>query len=80
MALVTFTQDAWTVHAEAMLYDKRTHYQRPAELQSGIDELDGFQFGYPTAIKLSDHTLLATHWSHENQKCGIRHTRLKIDW
>jgi len=80
MALVTFTDESWTVHNERLLYDAKSHHQRSEKIESGIDELDGFQFGFPTAIPLIDGTFLSTHWSVERGTCGIRWTRLRIAW
>ena len=80
MCLVTFAQDHWTVHHESVLYDARTTYERFDSVQSGIDELEDFAFGFPTAIPLQDGAFLATHWSVEYGKFGIRWTRLQIDW
>ena len=80
MCLVTFRDDSWIVHHESMLYDARAFYERSASVESGIDELNGFAFGFPTAIPLRDGSYLATHWCVEDGKCGIRWTRLKIEW
>jgi len=80
MCLVTFTADNWTVHHEDVLYDAKSYHQRSAEVQSGIDELAAFAFGFPTAIRLQNGMLLATHWCVENGTCRIRWTRLWIDW
>ena len=78
--LVTIDGDAWTVHHERVMYDANTYYQRSAEVSSGVDELDDFAFGFPTGIRLNDGTILATHWCVENGRCGIRWTRLRVDW
>ena len=78
--LVTFTESEWTVHFESVMYDAKTVYARSDAVESGIDELDDFAFGFPTAIPLKDGTYLATHWSVEQGVCGIRWTRLEIDW
>lgn len=78
--LVTFTDEAWTVHHETIMYDAKARHERPDGLESGIDELGDFGFGFPTAIRLQDGTFLATNWSVEEGKCGIRWTRMKIDW
>jgi hypothetical protein len=78
MCLIRFTDERWTVDYEGLMYDARRHYQRPADVQTGIDELDHFEFGFPTAIVLNDRTVLATHWCVENEKCGIRWTRLHV--
>ena len=80
MCLVTFTEDKWTVHHESVMYDARTIYRRSEEVQSGIDELEAFVFGFPTAIPLQDGSFLATHWCVKDGRCGIRWTRLKIEW
>ena len=80
MALVTFTEEAWTIHFEDLMYDARTQRDRPEELETGVEEFDTFMFGFPTAIRLQDGTYLATHWCKEGETFGIRWTRLRIDW
>lgn len=80
MCLVTFTDDAWTVHHESIMYDGKSQHQRAADVESGIDELNAFAFGFPTAIRLQGGSLLATHWCVENGVCGIRWTKLWVDW
>ncbi len=80
MNLVTFTDDAWTIHYEGMMYDPNTTADRPTDIDSGVDTFAAFQFGFPTAIRLPDGTYLATHWSQEGGKFGIRWTLLRIDW
>ncbi|WP_397570340.1 sialidase family protein [Schlesneria sp. T3-172] len=80
MALVTFTETSWTVVYEGLLYDARDFRDGPNQGATGVDELDSFQFGFPTAIKLQDGTILATNWSVEQGRCGIRWTKLAIDW
>lgn len=79
MALVTFTDDAWTVHYEDVMYDPLAR-RNPEEAGSGPDEWTQFEFGYPTAIRLHDSTVLATHWSKEVDKVGVRWTRLRVDF
>ncbi len=78
--LVTFTSERWTIHHEDLLYDPGTSQERPQDLETGVDEFAGFQFGFPTAIRLEDGSFLATHWSQENGRFGIRWTRLRLDW
>lgn len=78
--LVTFTPEQWTIHSESLLYDPGTSQERSQDLETGVDEFAGFQFGFPTAIRLQDGSLLATHWSQEHGRFGIRWTRLRVDW
>lgn len=80
LALVTFTETAWTVHHDGLLYDARGSRDRPDAGATGVDELASFQFGFPTAIRLADGTYLATHWCVEQAVCGIRWTKLAIEW
>lgn len=80
MNLVTFTDDTWTVHHEGMMYDPHATADRPTDIESGVETFAGFQFGFPTAIRLQDGTFLATHWSQEDGKFGIRWTKLRVDW
>jgi sialidase-1 len=79
MGLVTFTDEAWLVHYEDLLYDAKA-VQESLGGPSGLASLDTFQFGLPTAIPLHDKTILATHWCRENGKFGIRWTKLRVDW
>jgi len=78
--LVTFTEEKWTVRAEHILYDAQAVRRRAASVCSGIDELNDFAFGFPTAIKLADGSILATYWCVENGTCGVRWTKLTVDW
>lgn len=78
--LVTFTNEAWTVHHEQVIYDARARHERSADFKSGIDELDTFAFGFPTTLPLHDGDFLVTNWSVENGVCGIRWTRLRVAW
>ena len=78
--LVTFTDDAWTIHHESILYDAHSFYQQSDDEGTGADVLDDFAFGFPTGIVLDDGTILTTHWCHEGGHCGIRWTRLQINW
>ena len=80
MDLVTFTETEWTVHYEGMLYDPGTARDRPAGLEDRVSEIAKFEFGFPTAIALQDGTYLATHWSREDGRFGVRWTKLRIDW
>ncbi len=80
MILVTFTDQDWTIHAEDLLYDAQARRKRPQGRQSGTDELETFQFGFPTAIRLHDGTHLVTHWCYEAGTCGVRWTKLRVNW
>ena len=78
--LATFTDTAWSVHHEQLLYDARAHRDGPNAGNTGVDELASFQFGFPTAIRLQDGTFLETHWCVEQGVSGIRWTKFRIDW
>jgi hypothetical protein len=80
MCLVTFDDENWTVCHDSVMYDADTVYERSDNVESGIDELEDFAFGFPTAVGLNDGTFLATHWCVEDGTCGIRWTRLRINW
>lgn len=80
MNLATFTDDSWTVQFEGLMYDPGSTRDRPTDVETGVDEFSGFEFGFPTAIRLQDGTYLATNWSRENGKFGVRWTKLRIDW
>ena len=63
MCLVTFTQEAWTVRHASMMYDAKAHRERAADLESGIDELDSFAFGFPTLAVPTNRPLLPSNCS-----------------
>lgn len=65
MALVTFTEEAWSIHYEGLMYDAKAKRERPEDLDTGVREFNTFAFGFPTAIRLQDGTVLATHWCRE---------------
>lgn len=79
-ALVTFTETKWTLLQDGLLYDARGFRDGPDSGATGVDELASFQFGFPTAIQLIDGTILATHWCVEQGVCGIRWTKMAIEW
>ena len=78
MLLVTFTDRAWRVECDGLMYDAGARRER--RTGSGVDEMEAFRFGFPTATRLHDGTFLATHWSVEDGRCGIRWTKLRVDW
>lgn len=80
MCLVTFTEDAWTVHHEGLLYDAGQTRALPGPQTDGREELRTFEFGFPTAIRLVDGTLLATYWCKREGRFGVSWTRLRVDW
>ena len=80
MAMVTFTETEWKVLGDDLLYDAQASRDRPDSDATGVDELASFQFGFPTAIRLQDGTCLVTHWCVERDVCGIRWTKVAIDW
>lgn len=79
MALVRYTDTEWTIEEEGLLYDACGFRNGPESGATGVDELASFQFGFPTAIRLQDGTVLVTHWCVEQERCGIRWTKLAID-
>ena len=68
------------VNYEGVLYDARATRERPEHADAGLDELEALEFGFPTAVRLRDGTFLATHWSKEGCKVGIRWTKLRVDF
>ena len=80
MNLVSFTDTAWDLHFEGLMYDGGARRERPRDVETGVEEFDSFMFGFPTAINLQDGTFLATHWCKEEGPFGIRWTRLGVDW
>jgi hypothetical protein len=80
MLLVSMAGGEWKIRYEGLLYDAGEYRERPSELKDGRTEFDGFAFGFPTAISLTDGSILTTHWCREDGKFGIRWTKLVVDW
>jgi hypothetical protein len=79
MALAEMTAQDWPIVFEGLLYDARA--RREGRLRAdGVEEMSDFAFGFPTAVRLQDGTFLATNWSKEGGRCGIRWTRLRVTW
>jgi hypothetical protein len=79
MALAQVTGETWPIAFEGLLYDAKARREGRIR-EGGVEEMNDFAFGFPTAIRLHDGTYLATNWSVEDGRCGIRWTRLKVDW
>jgi hypothetical protein len=79
MALAEVAEQNWRIAFEGLLYDAGAR-RETRQRADGVEEMIDFQFGFPTAIRLQDGTFLATNWSVENGHCGIRWTKLKVDW
>ena len=75
--LVRFTDTSWTVDCEQTLWDARASREAPEDAD-GINELETFAFGLPSAIALDRETLLCVHWCKEQEKFGIRWTRIHV--
>lgn len=80
MVLVEAKGQKWEVVFEDLLYDAMTEKDKPENMLSGVEEFYGFEFGFPTAIRLLDGNLLATHWMKKDGKFGIMWTKLRIGW
>ncbi len=79
MALAEITAQDWPIAFEGLMYDAKA--RREGRLRAdGVEEMSDFKFGFPTATRLQDGTYLATNWSKEGGRCGIRWTRLRVTW
>lgn len=77
MALARMTEENWPIEFEALLYDARA--RRDTRVRAGgVEEMQDFAFGFPTAARLADGTFLATHWSVDDGRCGVRWVRLRV--
>ncbi len=80
--LVRFADDAWLVESEEILWDAKSSRETVSGV-SGIDELDSFSFGLPSAIPLNviyrdERDLLCVHWCKEQGTHVIRWTRIRV--
>lgn len=79
-ALVTWTDEAWSVCHECLLYDAMRDRSAPTDHRTGLEELNTFAFGFPTAIRLRDGTCFATYWCNQRGCSECRWARLAVDW
>jgi hypothetical protein len=68
----------WTIDVETMLYDPGSH-RDGRQRDDGVAEMLDFEFGFPTATVRRDGTIMATYWSVEHGRCGVRWTTLEIE-
>lgn len=80
MNLVETKGDEWEVVYEDFLYDAMAQKDKPKDLTSGVEEFYGFEFGFPTGLRLFDGNIFATHWMKKDGKFGIMWTKLRIHW
>lgn len=77
MCLVRLAETEWQLDFEGTMWDAGASRQRPRDADS-VAELDLFQFGLPSALRLDQETFLAVHWCKEDGVFGIRWTRLRL--
>lgn len=75
--LLRFTEEAFTMETEAVLWDAKTSRKR-APGADAHDEMHAFKFGLPSAIPLDNRELLAVHWCMEKEQFVIRWTRISV--
>lgn len=78
MCLVRASDTQWDVEFEGTLFDGRAKLELTEEISSQ-EQIRLIQFGYPMGLRLDGDTVLAVHWCVEDDVCGIRWTRLKIE-
>ena len=78
--LVSFSETSWDIHHQEFMYEPQSPPAENANADTGVEKLANFEFGFPTAIKLTDGSFLGTHWCVEDGVCGVRWTRFSIDW
>jgi hypothetical protein len=78
MCLVRASGAQWDVEYEGTLFDGRAKLELTDEISSQ-EQIGLIQFGYPMAMRLDNDTVLAVHWCVEENVCGIRWTRLRVE-
>ncbi len=79
MCLVRASGSSWTIDFEGTLFDGQTKLELSDEISSQ-EQIGLIKFGYPMGMRLDDSTMLTVHWCEEDGVCGIRWTRLHVDW
>ena len=79
MCLVRASSEGWEIEFEGMLFDGQAKLELTEEVSSQ-EQIGLIQFGYPMGLMLDDETALTVHWCAEDGVCGIRWTRVKVDW
>ena len=78
MCLVRAGAGRWNTEFEGTLFDGRARLELTDEISSQ-DQIGLIQFGYPMGLRLDEETVLTAHWCVEDDVCGIRWTRLRIE-
>ena len=79
MAIARMTEEDWPIEFEALMYD--AHAERPGMvLATGLAEMFELKFGFPTATRLRDGTVLATNWAVDARsgRTGVHWARLRV--
>ncbi|MDP7399450.1 MAG: sialidase family protein [Lentisphaeria bacterium] len=79
MCLVRASGSSWTIEFEGMLFDGHGKLELTDEVSSQ-EQIGLIKFGYPMGMRLDDQTMLTVHWCEEDGVCGIRWTRLQVNW
>jgi sialidase-1 len=79
VALVRFTDSAWSVEFERTLWDAQAFRRADQQCATGTDDFETFAFGLPCAIRLDPKMFLAAHWCRVGARCTVRWTRLRVD-
>ena len=79
MCLVRVSGSCWTPEFEGMLFDGQARLELTDDVSSQ-EQIGLIQFGYPMGLRLGDDTVLTVHWCAEEGVCGIRWTRLRVNW
>ena len=84
MCLVRIVGAQWETLYEGTMFDGRARLELSDEVSSQ-EQIALIKFGFPMGILLPSPdtegaTVVATHWCEEDGVCGIRWTRLLVNW
>ena len=79
MCLVRVSGACWSLEFEGTLFDGRSRLELTEDVSSQ-EQIGLIQFGYPMGLLLEDNIVFVVHWCVEDDVCGIRWTRLRVQW
>lgn len=75
-AVVRLRERVWSTVSEAVIYQPIRKVSRSEA--DAVLQMNAFGFGFPTAVRLPDHSILITFWSVDDGQCGVRWARLEV--
>lgn len=74
--LVRMSEENWKVEHELVIWGQSMRSTRQSDNVVGV--INHFRFGFPMVLRLSEQTVLISHWCMEDQQLVARWTRVEL--